>query len=459
MPRAPSSSALSAADALRSILEERQIRDVKIGIYDIDGVMAGKYMSTAKFLSALKGGFGFCDVLFGWDVANKLYDNTRLTGWQRGYADAEVRLLPESWRELPFEANTLLVQGEIVGRLEGLCPRGVLRRVLDRAADMGFSAFAGFEYEFLVLEDSIQMLQEKGFRHMRPMGTGGFGYSVLRNSVNTEFYEGLMALCHTMDMPVEGLHEETGPGALEAALHVNPALKASDDAALFKTFVKVLAQRQKRTACFMAKWDESQSGQGGHIHVSLQDKAGRNVFHDAAQPQGISALQRHFVAGLLHHMPAITALAAPTINSYRRLVPGYWAPTTALWGVDNRTVSVRAIPGSSTSQRVEYRLPGADCNPYLALASCLAAGLDGIAQRMTPPEPVTTNGYLLDVPPEQHLPRTLWDAAQALKASPAMADWLGADFVEHFALTREWEARQFQASVTDWELNRYFEII
>ncbi|SCK21889.1 glutamine synthetase family protein [Vogesella sp. LIG4] len=450
---------VKTADDLRTLIQERNLKQIKVGLYDIDGVMAGKYMSRDKFLSALDGGFGFCDVVFGWDVGDRLYDNTKLTGWQRGYADAQVRIIPESCRELPLEDNMILVQGEVVGRLESLCPRGVLRRVLERAANMGFAPMAGIEYEFLVADESNSDMLARSYRDIKPLGHGGFGYSVLRNSVNTEFYQGLMQLCDSMNMPLEGFHEETGPGQLEAALTVDKALQAADNAALFKTFTKVLAQKQGRTCSFMAKWNQEFSGQGGHIHISLKNRNGDNAFYDPSQPGNISRTMRHFIGGLQLLMPQITSLAAPTINSFRRLVPGYWAPTSALWGIDNRTVSLRAIPGSNKSQRVEYRLPGADSNPYLALASALAAGLHGIEHEIEPDAAITGNGYLLEAPPERRLPRSLWEAAQTLKHSAVARDWLGDDFVDHFAATREWEEREFQRHVTDWELNRYFEII
>ncbi|RQW25435.1 glutamine synthetase [Rhodobacteraceae bacterium CH30] len=446
-------------EALKALIEARGLKQIKVGLFDIDGAMVGKYMARDKFLAALDGGFGFCDVVFGWDLADKLYDNTRLTGWGKGYGDADIRLLPASWREMPLEDNMILVQGEVSGRLECLCPRGVLRRLLQRVAALGFSVKAGFEYEFLVTDEDHAALQAKRYRDPRPLGSGAAGYSVLRNSVNTEFYRGLLTLCDEMNMPIEGLHEETGPGALEAALCCSEALAAADNAALFKTFAKVMAQKQGRMVSFMAKWNENHAGQGGHIHISLLHKDGSNAFFDPAQPHGISQLQRHFIGGLQRHMRDITATAAPTINSFRRLVPGYWAPTQALWGVDNRTVALRAIPGSAKSQRVEYRLPGADANPYLALAGALAAGFAGIAAQTEPETPISANGYQYEAPAHLQLPHTLRDAAQALRASAVARDWLGDDFVEHYAATREWEEREFQRYVTDWELQRYFEAI
>ena len=443
---------------LRHHAEQNPNGNVKLAIVDIDGVMAGKYVSMDKFRSALDGGFGFCDVVFGWDAADVLYDNTKVTGWHHGYGDATVRLIPESWRPLPFESPTILVQGELDGRHAVICPRRTLARVLDLGAAAGFESFAGFEYEFLVLEETHESLLAKHYQSPKTFGTGGFGYSVIRNSAHSEFYQGLLALCREMRMPLEGLHEETGPGMLEAALTVAPGLQAADEAAAFKTFAKVYAQQRQMMMSFMAKWSEKFSGQGGHVHISLW-RDGKNLFHDAAALDGMSLIMRQFIAGLQAKMGEIMALAAPTINSYRRLVPGYWAPTSSQWAIDNRTAAIRAIPGSSKSTRVEFRLPGADSNPYLALAGAMAAGMWGIEQGLTPPPPITGNGYLITPRAEDRLPRTLWDAAQSLRGSTMLRAALGDEFVEHFAATREWEEREFQKIVTDFELKRYFEII
>lgn len=444
---------------VRALIDKRGLRHVKVGVFDIDGVLNGKYMARDKFLSALEGGFGFCDVVLGWDVDNQLYDNTTLTGWHAGYRDAAVRVIPGSCRELPLEENMLFFLGEFAGDHEALCPRAVLRRTLDKAVSLGFEAIAACEYEFLALDEDGPSVRAKGFRSMTPLGAGNFGYSVLRNSVNAEFYRGLLDLCDTMDMPLEGLHEEMGPGALEAAIIVDAALASADKAALFKTFAKIYAQRQKRHLSFMAKWDPAFPGQGGHVHVSLKTKDGAAAFYDSSQPHNISGTMRHFIGGLQKALPELTVLAAPTVNSYRRLVPGYWAPTAATWGIDNRTVGIRAIPGSSKSQRIEFRVPGADANPYLAMAAAFAAGLWGIENHIEPTAPSEGNAYLQEQPEELQLPRTLWDAAQRFKASPVARAAFGDAFVDHYVATREWEEREFRKHVSDWELKRYFEII
>ena len=448
----------TAADA-KQIVEQRGLDHLKVGVFDLDGILRGKYMSREKFLSALEGGFGFCDVVLGWDSRDQLYDNVTITGWHTGYPDAPVRLLPASCRELPWEEGTLFFLGEFAPPAEAVCPRGVLRRVLERVAEAGFSCRAGFEYEFFLFRETPQTVRDKRFRDLTPMAPGFFGYSLLRSAVHSEFYNLLLDSCRTMDMALEGLHEETGPGVLEAAIAVSDGIAAADKAALFKAFTKVLAQRAGMMATFMAKWSPDWPGQSGHIHLSLGDESGGAVFHDPGSPHGMSQTMRHFLGGQQRLMPELLALLAPTVNSYRRLIPGFWAPTEASWGIDNRTCALRVVPGSAKSQRIECRVSAADANPYLALAAALAAGLWGVAEQVEPEAAVVGNAYDQSFPKRLALPATLWEAAQRLKASTVARELFGDPFVDHFAATREWEEREFRKHISDWELERYFEII
>ncbi|MFC6632796.1 glutamine synthetase family protein [Microbulbifer taiwanensis] len=450
---------IRTVEEARAIVQERNLSHVKVGLFDNDGVMRGKYMSRDKFLSSLEHGFSFCDVVLGWDVKDQLYDNARYTGWHTGYPDAPVRILPDSCREVPFEDDMLLFLAEFDGQAQAVCPRATLRRVIERCRTLGFEPLAALEYEFFLFDETPDSAREKGFRNLKPFTPDWFGYSMLRNSVHAELYREILDLGERMDFPLEGLHTETGPGVLEAAIAVDSASAAGDKAALFKTFIKVLAQRLGLMATFMAKWSGDYPGQSGHIHLSLRDSSGKSAFYDPGQPQNISAVQRHFLAGQQRLMPEFLSMMAPTVNSYRRLVPGFWAPTDATWGVENRTAALRVIPGSDKSQRTEYRLGAADANPYLALAAALGSGLYGVMQQWEPGEAVAGNAYVLQQPAELALPRTLWESAQRLKASAAARELFGGDFVEHFAASREWEEREYRRHVSDWELDRYFEII
>ena len=444
----------------RAIVEARGLSHVKVGVFDNDGVLRGKYLERDKFFSALDHGFAFCDVVLGWDSNDQQYDNAVFTGWHTAFPDAQLRVLPATCRSLPFEGDMLLFLGEFVGTAEQVCPRATLRRVLQRAADHGYNVAAAAEFEFFVFNETPDSVREKGYRNLRNLTPGYFGYSVLRSSVHAELYQALLQLGTDMRMPIEGLHTETGPGVIEAALHYTEALEAADRAALFKTFTKVLAQRRGLMATFMAKWSQTLPGQSGHLHVSMTRKQdGSAVFFDAQQLHTMSDEMRWFVGGQQALMPELLAMVASTVNSYSRLVPGYWAPTAATWGVENRTCALRVIQGGAKSQRVEYRIAAADINPYLAIAVAVGSGLWGIEHRIEPDGPLVGNAYDRKLPAKRQLPRTLADAAVQLAGSKAAQELFGAPFVAHYAASRDWEEREFRRAVTDWELSRYFEII
>jgi len=444
---------------LVTLIKERELDFIKVGLFDVDGIMRGKYMSRDKFLSSLEKGFAFCDVVVGWDSQDQLYDNVKVTGWHTGYGDADVRVLPETARELPMEEDTILVLSEFAGRVEAVCPRGVLRRVIEKAGTMGLAATAACEFEFFLFDETPDTAAEKNYRDMTSITPGNFGYSVLRNSVHSEFYQDLLSLCIEMDMPIEGLHTETGHGVLEAALVHDDVLIAADKAALFKTFTKVLAQRNGWMATFMAKWSPKWPGSSGHIHLSLHNDRGESAFFDDKKPDIMSDTMRHFIGGQQALMPELLSMIACTVNSYTRLIPGFWAPTDASWGVENRTCALRAIPGSAKSQRVEYRIAAADINPYIALAAALGSGLWGIENKIEPDEGIVGNAYDHKFGEDRQLPRTLFEAAGRLKASKPARELFGDAFVDHYAATREWEEREFRKAITDWEMERYFEII
>jgi glutamine synthetase len=443
--------------AAEAMLRAHPYPYVKVGVADVDGIIRGKYLAKDKALAALDATLSFCDVIVGWDSNDKLYDNVSYTGWHTGYPDLQVRLLPETARALPWEDDLPFVLGEFAGRAEAVCPRAVLRRVVARGAELGYRCRAGFEYEFSLFEETPHSLREKRFHQLRPITPGNFGYSVLRNSVWSDFHRELLDACVRMDLQIEGLHSETGPGVIEAALKADDALEAADKAVLFKTVVKIVAQRRGLLATFMAKWSEELPGHGGHLHLSLRDADERPAFHDPAAEHTLSAVMGAALAGQQALLPEVLALVAPTINSYKRLVPGYWAPTTATWGLENRTAALRAITGSPGAQRIEYRIAGADANPYLVMAAALGSALHGVEHGLRPSAPVRGDAY--SAPSGTPLARTLWDATQALRGSQRVRELLGNDFVEHFCATREWEEREYRRQVTDWELARYFEIV
>ncbi|MEP5766642.1 MAG: glutamine synthetase [Halieaceae bacterium] len=448
-------------ESAAAFVREAGYENLKLVVTDLDGVLRGKYVSRKKFLAALEKGFGFCDVIFGWDSADELYGEDSYTGWHTAFPDAWARIDPSSCRLLPLEdqQSALFIADFADSEAATVCPRALLKRVLARAEDMGYRATAAAEYEFFMFQESPDSLQEKGFQDLQPMTPGNFGYSVLRNSTHAGLYHELLQMSRTMGMPLEGLHTETGPGVLEAAIEYSDALRAADNAALFKTFTKVLAQQAGLMATFMARWSNDYPGQSGHLHMALLDRDGQAAFHDPAQPHNISDTMRWFIGGQQKLLPELLSMVASTCNSYTRLVPGFWAPTAASWGIDNRTCAIRAIPGKPESQRVEYRITAADINPYLALAAAIGSGLWGIEQKIEPGEAFSGDAYSGKFPKALQLPGSLTEAAARLRKSSAARDLFGAEFVDHYAYTREWEDQEQRKAITDWQLQRYFEII
>ncbi len=440
-------------------LESGNATKVKLAITDIDGVLRGKVVSFDKFKSIAESGFGFCDVVFGWDSSDVAYDNVKVTGWHSGYPDAQASIDLSTLREIPWDDHIpfFLADFRSDENVAEVCPRTLLQKVIDKVSEAGFVAYCAQEFEWFNLQDNSDQLHKEGFNKTIPLSNGMFGYSVLRASQNNAFFNDLYDLLGDFGVPLEGIHTETGPGVYEAAITYSEAMEAADRAVLFKAGTKEIGHRHGVLPTFMAKFHESLPGCSGHVHQSLwsADKK-KNLFYD--EKNRISPLMESYMAGQLYCLPYILPMFAPTVNSYKRLVEGAWAPTTLTWAIDNRTTALRALPGSDKSTRLETRVVGSDSNPYLAIAACLASGLYGVKNNLKLDIPATKgNGYADKA--NGLLPSSLWEATQAMKSSAVAVELFGEKFVEHFAATREWEWKQFSKVVTDWELKRYLEII
>jgi glutamine synthetase len=444
-------------DAAQYVIEHN-IKFIKIGIFDLNGIIRGKVLSQAKFLKCLEGGMGFCDVIIGIDVDDQLLDNAKRTGWHTAYPDAKLRILPESMRILPWEPESAFFLCEFDTEYEPICPRGILRKAVDKAANMGFDAVGSMEFEFSVVQETPDTLREKNFNNLIPLTPGNFGYSLLRSGQTHILYDDLLTQLSAADIDVECLHTEIGPGVLEAAITYDNITQAADNAGLFKLFTKIILNQNFVTPTFMAKYKSNQQGHSGHIHMSLRGKDNKPAFYDASQSHNMSKIMQHFIAGQQALMPELLVMSAPNINSFARLVPGHWAPVSATWGIDNRTTALRAILGSAHSQRVEYRISGADANPHLAMAAALASGLYGIENKLELKAPIAGNAYAQKTT-DFMLPRNLLEASEKLGQSKFAREFFGDDFVDNYCAIQDWEVREYQKAVTNWQLKRYFEII
>ncbi len=444
-------------------LEESEAPKVKLAIADIDGILRGKVISLDKFKGIIDGTFGFCNVVFGWDSSDVSYENGTFSGWHTGYPDTPAFIDFDTMRTIPWDGDTPFFIADFSGENVGqdslhVCPRTLLKKVkLKLESELGLKAMFSQEFEWFNFAETPESLNEKQFVSPTPMTPGMFGYSILRSSQRSDFFNDLFDLLGEFDIPIEGIHTETGPGVYEAAITYADILESADRATLFKTSVKEIASRHGIMASFMAKWSENLPGCSGHVHQSLSDGE-KNVFYDDKDNKKMSSIFKSYLAGQLHCLPHMLPMLAPNINSFKRLVEGAWAPTTLTWGIDNRTVALRALPGGAKSSRLENRVAGSDTNPYLVMAACLASGMYGIINKMKLDQPaVEGNGY--EVEDFGRLPSSLWEATQRMKESEISKELFGEKFVRHFCETREWECHEHAKAVTDWEIKRYFEII
>ncbi|KAI8595706.1 hypothetical protein EDD21DRAFT_390468 [Dissophora ornata] len=476
---------------------------VKVAGVDLDGILRGKVMVKSKFLSIIESGFGFCSVIFGWDMHDKTYsEELSVSNAANGYRD--IIAIPDmsTFRRIPWEDNIpffLLSFYEPATREPlAVCPRGVLKRVTDELESMGWEAMCGAEFEFFNFKESPDTLEAKGHTKPEALTPGMFGYSLLRPSLNQGYFYDVFDECRNFGVNIESFHTETGPGVFEAALSYDNATNMADMANLFKLSVKQLGMRQGIMPTFMAKPYGDQPGCSGHLHFSLRDIVTKtNLFASSlnnsadhalnsgnsgndnrpdweTSVEGISnmsQIMKWFTAGLLTGLPSIMAILAPNINSYKRLVENYWAPVTVSWGIESRVSAIRVIGPPQCDPkgtRIEMRVGGADINPHLAIAACLAIGLYGIKNKLPMPVGPTTTEAEVEISQgkdnvkvkAERLPKSLKDSANAMLESNSIArQVLGDAFVEHYGATRLNEYRIWETAVTTWETKRYFELV
>ncbi|MGY4158289.1 glutamine synthetase [Bradyrhizobium sp. USDA 4461] len=427
-----------------------------VGVSDFDGILRGKHVLREN----LSGGdkvIKFSEAVLAWDCSDRVIPAHFTQKPLSAFGDADLRILSSTGRSVSYVGDHYLYLAEFMGTHETVCPRGVLRRVLRRAADHGYDCTAGFEFEFMLFKENADTIEDKPFGEWAPFTRGPFGYSIARSLAHQDLFGEILALCEKSRIPLSGLHFETGPGVIEASLHHCDALEAADRAIMFKSMIKAWAQTRGMIATFMAKVSENWPGQSGHIHISMSAD-GQNAFYDREALHNVSKLMAQFIAGQLKYMNDFCVLAAPNFNSYKRLVPGSWAPICSSWGIDNRSCAVRVIPGEPSAHRLEYRLPGADLNPYLALASAVGSGILGIETNAALQASIVGDASA-EVCPSDRLPQSLSEATYRFAQSPAANDVFGERFVEAFSCSRRWEWEAVQHRVTEFERRRYFEIV
>ena len=443
-----------ALGELQAMVEKGEIETVVGGFTDHYGRLMGKRFDAEMFIGEVASGGGHaCDYLLTVDMEMEPVPGYRFANWELGYGD--FHLVPDlrTLRVASWLEKTALVicdvKSEKTHDLVAVAPRSILRRQAEAAGKLGYSGFAATELEHYLFRTSYRQAAQQGYRELEPAGWYLEDYHILQGTRSESFHAAARRHLKLSGVPVETSKGEWGRGQHELNIRYAEALDMADRHVVFKQCLKEVAEAAGMSVTFMAKLAADSAGSSCHIHFSLW-RDGQNLF------DGRSDLFRWFLGGWIAHVPEVMVFYAPTVNSYKRYVDASWAPTRLAWSNDNRTAGFRVV-GKGAGQRIECRLPGADCNPYLALAASLASGLDGIARKIEPPE-----CFVGDIYAAKNLPRvpyTLAEATQQFIASPFAKRAFGEDVVEHYGHFYRTEAAAYDRAVTDWERQRYFERI
>jgi len=448
-------------DDLRRSVDDGRIDTVLLTFTDLYGRPLGKRLDAGFFLENAQQGTHVCDYLLTVDMNMDPVPGYQLASWERGYGD--FRMVPDlaTLRVASWLEKTALVLCDLTPRdshaLLAEAPRSILRRQVERAAAMGFQAMAGSELEYYSFNQSYRQAAAAGYASLEPAGWYLEDYHVLQGTREEALNGAVRRHLTQSGIPVECSKGEWGKGQHELNLRYSDALNMADRHVIFKQCLKEVADRLGMSVTFMAKFDSSQAGSSCHLHLSLW-RDGESIMQGPSQlgPVCCSEVFRWFLGGWIAHVPEFMVFYAPTVNSYKRYRSGSWAPTRLAWSYDNRTASFRVV-GKGPSLRIECRIPGADCNPYLCFAASLASGLDGIDQRTEPPPIFEGDMYAARAIPA--IPATLRDAAACFESSEFVRQALGAEVAEHYSHFFHTEQDAYDAAVTDWERRRYFEQI
>lgn len=450
-------SGMLTRDELTAAVNTGEIDTVVVGVPDMVGRLVGKRVTARMYLDEVIDHGTRCGAsILAADADMTVGPGFAIANAERGFGDLDLRPIPTTLRRLPWQPGTALVLADTLALQDGaaiaVAPRTILATQIARLADRGLNAQVGSELEFLTFDENYRQAFAQGYRGLTPSTDSSANYSVLTRA-NTEPL--LRALRRGMDgagMYCESIKAETSPGQQEIAFRYADAMSTCDNHVIYTHGAKEIADQYGQSLTFMAKFD-THRGNSCHIHLSLRDGEGRAVFADAEEPQVMSPVFEHFLAGIIASMRELTLCYAPTINSYKRFVDGSLAPTKVAWGWDNRTCALRIV-GTGDALRLECRVPGGDVNPYLAVAALIAGGVHGLDHHLALPPVTQGNGYHADAP---GLPNSLSEAVELFADSSVAKEAFGADVVAHYENFGRNEAASYAAAITDWERGRSFE--
>ncbi len=448
-------------EELKAAVDRGDVDTVVVAITDMQGRLQGKRLAAPYFLNEVaQHGTEGCNYLLAVDVDMNTVDGYAMSSWERGYGDFVMTPDFNTLRDAPWQPGSVLMLADLEwedGTDVVASPRQILRRQLARLSDMGMDAYVGTELEFIVFRDSYEQAWDKGYRHLEPANQYNVDYSLLGTARVEPLLRRIRNSMQGAGLYVESVKGECNLGQHEIAFRYADALTTCDNHVIYKEGAKEIAAQENTALTFMAKFNERE-GNSCHIHISVRGNGGGydegdTVMVDPSDSHALSPLGKSFIAGQLAHMRELTLLSAPNINSYKRFVPGSFAPTTVAWGHDNRTCAIRLV-GHGQGLRMENRVPGGDINPYLATAGLVAAGIDGIERELDLEPELVGNAYDADMP---KVPHTMQAALDLWENSGFARSTFGDEVVDHYANMARVELHAYNSSVTDWELRRNFE--
>ena len=447
-------------DELKQAVLAGEIDTVIVAFADMAGQLVGKRFHAEHFVESAYEETHACCYLLANDIDMEPVPGYAAASWGQGYGDFTLKPDMATLRRIPWLEATALVLCDVVDHHDHAdiphSPRAMLKAQIARLSAMGMKAFFASELEFYLFDESYEAIHAKGYREPKTAGYYIEDYHVFQTSKEEPVMRAIRNGLHGAGIPVENSKGEWGPGQEEINVRYAEALEMADRHAIIKNGCKEIAHKAGKAITFMAKWRYDLAGSSSHVHASLWDRDGKTaLFRDEAAPHGMSKLMRHYMAGQLAHAREITFFLAPCINSYKRFQAGTFAPTRAVWSIDNRTAGFRLCGEGTKAIRTECRIGGADLNPYLAFAALLAAGLSGIERQLELEAPYVGDAYRGEELRE--IPKTLREATDALRGSTMLRAAFGDTVVDHYVHAAEWEQGEYDRRVTDWELKRGFE--
>jgi glutamine synthetase len=446
-------------DELRHAVESGRIDTVLVCFSDMFGRLIGKRFQGHFFANEAFGETHACDYLLANDIEMEPVPGYDAANWGKGYGDFVMKPDLSTLREIPWLEHSALVLCDVLdhhGNDLPHSPRGILKKQIARLDALGLTAMTASELEFYLFDESYREIRDKDFITPRTSGDYIQDYHIFQTTKEEPVLRAMRNGLEGAGIPVENSKGEWGPGQEELNIRYTDALQMADRHVIMKNGMKEIAYEHGRAITFMAKWNYTLAGSSCHIHMSLRDNAAKtNAFVESSDSLGMSDTMRHFMAGQVRHAAELTYFLAPFINSYKRFQEGTFAPTRIVWSRDNRTAGFRLCGENTNAIRNECRIGGADLNPYLAFAALIAAGLDGMENKMDPGQPFQGDAYTGSE--LKHIPRTLREATELLDHSAMLRTAFGDDVVDHYVHTARWEQLQHDKQVTDFELRRGFE--